>query len=204
MDAEQVYGALNRKIKKLQVSGGGVSDYKDLSGKPQINGVTLQGNLTSEDLGVMPSDAEIPTATAETIGCVMPDGKTIVVDESGVISAKTFSGSEFVTENVKMITKKDIPFTFSNKTYSNTRYKVSELFEEWDESSEEFLGFIAVTSSNQTNAPIVFAGTDAGKKISLVSPSSVNGTYKADITVFVRVHATVGHTYGYEERSVGT
>lgn len=31
---------------------GGVSNYNRLTGKPQINGVTLQGNLTSYDLGI--------------------------------------------------------------------------------------------------------------------------------------------------------
>lgn len=32
--------------------GGGTSNYNDLSNKPQINGVTLSGNKTSEDLGI--------------------------------------------------------------------------------------------------------------------------------------------------------
>ena len=42
------------KIGNNQAScgGGGVSDYNDLNGKPQINGVTLQGNMTLEDFGV--------------------------------------------------------------------------------------------------------------------------------------------------------
>ena len=32
--------------------GGGTSNYNDLSNKPSINGVTLSGNKTSEDLGI--------------------------------------------------------------------------------------------------------------------------------------------------------
>ncbi len=48
------------KIKSIQSSGsGGVSDYKDLNGKPQINGVTLQGNLTLQDLGLNESNTPI-------------------------------------------------------------------------------------------------------------------------------------------------
>ncbi len=49
------------KIKGIQSSssGGGVSDYKDLNGKPQINGVTLQGNLTLEDLGIKETNTPI-------------------------------------------------------------------------------------------------------------------------------------------------
>lgn len=51
MNEDDVYAILNGKIRKLQ-SGGGATNYGDLNGKPQINGVTLQGNLTSEDLGI--------------------------------------------------------------------------------------------------------------------------------------------------------
>lgn len=51
------------KIGKNQAAGGsGVSDYNDLNGKPQINGVTLQGNVTLEDLGI----AEIMNESAGT------------------------------------------------------------------------------------------------------------------------------------------
>jgi len=32
--------------------GGGSSNYNDLSNKPSINGVTLSGNKTSEELGI--------------------------------------------------------------------------------------------------------------------------------------------------------
>ena len=32
--------------------GGGTSDYNDLTNKPSINGVTLQGALTSSDLSI--------------------------------------------------------------------------------------------------------------------------------------------------------
>ena len=53
MRADDVFAILNKKIKNVQVSGGGVSDYKDLNGKPQINGVTLQGDMTLEDLGIV-------------------------------------------------------------------------------------------------------------------------------------------------------
>lgn len=33
-------------------SGGGTSDYNDLSNKPQINSVTLSGNKTTSDLNI--------------------------------------------------------------------------------------------------------------------------------------------------------
>lgn len=42
----------NYDVEWITVSGGGTTNYKDLSNKPQINGVTLDGNLTSEDLKI--------------------------------------------------------------------------------------------------------------------------------------------------------
>ena len=36
--------------------GGGTSDYTELSNKPQINGVTLNGNKTLEQLGLEVDD----------------------------------------------------------------------------------------------------------------------------------------------------
>lgn len=52
----------------LQEGGSGVSDYDLLSNQPQINGITLTGNKTSEDLNIY-----------------LPDGYTITVatDDSG-------------------------------------------------------------------------------------------------------------------------
>ena len=37
---------------KSKSGGGGTSDYSQLTNKPSINGVTLSGNKTSEDLGL--------------------------------------------------------------------------------------------------------------------------------------------------------
>lgn len=93
MDAEQVYGVLNSKIKNIQVSGGGVSNYKDLSGKPKINGTTLQGDLKTKDIGI-----NIP----ETL----PNPKSITFD--GMLFNQTYDGSEEVTvtfPNVEVLDK---------------------------------------------------------------------------------------------------
>jgi hypothetical protein len=36
----------------LQVTGGGTSDYSELENLPTINGHTVKGDLTTEDLGI--------------------------------------------------------------------------------------------------------------------------------------------------------
>ncbi len=43
---------LNNKISDIEVGSGGTSDYSELSNKPQINGVELNGNKTSDELGI--------------------------------------------------------------------------------------------------------------------------------------------------------
>lgn len=50
-------------IEELLSSGGGgggtgTTNYNNLTNKPSINGVELQGNLSSEDLGLVPSDPQ--------------------------------------------------------------------------------------------------------------------------------------------------
>jgi hypothetical protein len=43
--------------------GGGTTDYTDLSNKPQINGVTLSGNKTGLELGLIPETITRDTAS---------------------------------------------------------------------------------------------------------------------------------------------
>ena len=48
----------------IQGGGGGTSDYNDLDNKPSINNVTLSGNKTSHDLGLMPETTLAAVATS--------------------------------------------------------------------------------------------------------------------------------------------
>ena len=48
----------------VQGGGGGTSDYNDLDNKPKINDVTLSGNKTSHDLGLMPETTLSEVATS--------------------------------------------------------------------------------------------------------------------------------------------
>lgn len=52
MKPDDIYAILNKKIKNLQVSGGGITDYRELTDKPSINEVELIGQLSLEDLGI--------------------------------------------------------------------------------------------------------------------------------------------------------
>lgn len=62
--------ALNGTIIRAAGGGGGTSDYDALTNRPQINGVTLTGDLSSSDLGLADA-ADIPaagTATPKALG----------------------------------------------------------------------------------------------------------------------------------------
>ena len=52
LTGEEAYALLINKIRQLQVTGGVITDYRDLTGKPSINGVTLTGNVSLESLGI--------------------------------------------------------------------------------------------------------------------------------------------------------
>lgn len=84
-----------------QNSKGGTNNYNELDNKPQINGKTLQGNLTLEDLGII----------ANAVKDVLINGKTIVdKDGNAIISHNVIQ--DFFDE--------PIPSTYSvSKTWTN-------------------------------------------------------------------------------------
>ena len=63
-------------------SGGGVSDYTELSNKPKINGVELSGDKTSADYGIgNPTDEQV-ASSVETWLDAHPEATTTVADGS--------------------------------------------------------------------------------------------------------------------------
>ena len=64
MRADDVYAILNKKIKDGGGGGaGGTTNYNALTNKPSINGVTITGALTLQQLGI----AEISNSEIEQI-----------------------------------------------------------------------------------------------------------------------------------------
>ena len=52
-------------------TGGGTTNYNDLSNKPQLSGVTLEGNKTLDDIGVQPKGnylTSVPQASSTIVG----------------------------------------------------------------------------------------------------------------------------------------
>ena len=61
----QIWNAIDEL--KLSGGGGGTSDYERLSNQPKINGVTLVGNKTSDDLNLQPKGNYLTSETDPTV-----------------------------------------------------------------------------------------------------------------------------------------
>ena len=90
--------------------GGGTSNYTDLSNKPKINNVELNGNKTLNDLGIQPAgnyalESEIPTKTSD------------LTNDSGFITGYTETDPT-VPSHVKNITQANIT-NWNNKADSS-------------------------------------------------------------------------------------
>ena len=66
----------------LNMPDGGSKNYEDLENKPSINDVELEGNKTSENLGI---EYTLPAASDEMLGGVKV-GYGLTADENGVLS----------------------------------------------------------------------------------------------------------------------
>jgi len=87
-----------QKAQLIQTAGSGTKDYNLLRNKPQINGVILQGNLTSEDLGIE-SGATVVSAVVNDNGSItfkMSDGTEITTTGSSVIGPQGDPGQDYV------------------------------------------------------------------------------------------------------------
>lgn len=63
---------------KQAIEGGSVSSYSDLTDKPSINGVTLNGNKTTEDLHIL--QGEVPYLLSDVSDVsIVADGTTITI-----------------------------------------------------------------------------------------------------------------------------
>ena len=58
LQIKQGYSIGDVKMAVAQVGGSGTSNYEDLENLPQINGVELKGNKTTEDLGIVSKEID--------------------------------------------------------------------------------------------------------------------------------------------------
>lgn len=92
--------------------GGGTSNYNQLSNKPQINGIELSGNKSSEDLGLESKLTEDITAAVDVggvdAGTVFVEGTSIETVLGAILSPTLYptltapSGSMAISPNTKL------------------------------------------------------------------------------------------------------
>lgn len=91
-------------------TGGGTTDYNDLSNKPQLGGVTLEGNKTLDDIGAQPKGnylTDVPQASSTTIGGIKAesagaeDTVPVKIKSDGTLAVPTYpeggSGASGIT-----------------------------------------------------------------------------------------------------------
>lgn len=81
---------------------GGTTDYNTLTNKPQINGVELSGNKTSEDLGLITKSGDTPQQIDTDVE--IENGKNLTLkDEAGTSqSALSANADGTITATVKI------------------------------------------------------------------------------------------------------
>lgn len=138
--------SLNGNIQKDFTMIGGVSDYTELENKPQINGVTLEGNKTPADLLMTTSqitndgDGTSPFATEEyveqnggKIDSISVDGVEQNIDENKNVNIqlKDYAKTEYVDERFDGANKAVSFINYSSMISSlnalnNTEYNVGQ------------------------------------------------------------------------------
>lgn len=125
-------------------SGGGSSNYNDLSNKPQINGVTLSGNKTSADLGIKGTvqiaiegtttyeSFRIPDPTAEEVtaiyNAVVAGSSVQIVDPYDVYYQvlQADSSDSVVSIEISYFSTMFLVYTLENNSVSVTAHKNQE------------------------------------------------------------------------------
>ena len=115
-------GTLNTRDQlQGELTGGvfyGTTDYTELTNKPQINGVTLTGNKSLDDLGI-----DIPTATSELTndsGFItssdVPTATSQLTNDSGFITSSDVSAAGLSGDYNDLTNKPTIPTLTSQLT----------------------------------------------------------------------------------------
>lgn len=80
-------------------TGGGTTDYNDLSNKPRLGGVTLEGNKTLDDIGAQPKGnylTDVPQASSTIIGGIKAESAStedtvpVKIKSDGTLAVPTY------------------------------------------------------------------------------------------------------------------
>ena len=134
-------------------------NYNDLTNKPQINGVTLSGNKTASDLGLVTPQTEAVTSVNSKTGAVVLDGTDIQYDSSNTINQQIDAVAASIDYPVTSVNSKtgDVVLDGSDINYDGT-YNVNQKIAAVE--SEIPVVNYPVTSVNTKTGDVVLDGTD--------------------------------------------
>lgn len=98
--------------------GGGTSNYNDLSNKPQINGVTLSGNKTSEDLGISGGGTSVVSYNEN----VATSGSETIYDLGAKLTELGFAGNDVAIITAMPKYEDNAPNYCALYVYSDSNY----------------------------------------------------------------------------------
>lgn len=126
--------------------GGGTSDYSDLENKPQLNGITLEGNKTLDDVGVQPKGNYLTSESDPTVPswAKNPTKPTYTATEVGADSSGT-AESKVLTHNTADDAHNDIRLLIQGLTT-----RLNTLADSDDDTLDQMSEIVAYIKSNKS------------------------------------------------------
>ena len=141
-------------------------NYNDLTNKPQINGVTLSGNKTASDLGLVTPQTEAVTSVNSKTGAVVLDGSDINYDSGHTINQQIDAVAASIDYPVTSVNSKtgDVVLDGTDISFDGT-YNVVQKIEAVE--AEIPVVDYPVTSVNEQTGDVVLDGDDIAYNSSL-------------------------------------
>lgn len=126
--------------------GGGTSDYSDLENKPQLNGITLEGNKTLEDVGAQPKGNYLTSESDPTVPqwAKNPTKPTYTATEVGADASGT-AESKVSTHNTSDDAHNDIRLLVQGLTT-----RLNALADSDDDTLDQMSEIVAYIKSNKS------------------------------------------------------
>ena len=178
--------------------GGGVSDYSDLTGKPSIDGVTLDGAMTAEDLGLA-KETDIPDVPTKTSDLNNDSGFiTNVVNDLVNYYLKTETYSKTETDSLIAAIKnsrfKVVSVLPTEDIQTNVIYLVPKSDAETDDVKDEYINLDGTTTgwekigSTSVDLSGYVTDSDLASALNDYVAKADMSTYLADYALAADVH----------------
>ena len=168
-------------------------NYNDLTNKPQINGVTLQGNKTASELGlVTPATEAVQSVNGET-GVVVLDGNDIAYDNNNTINQQIDAVAASIDYPVTSVNEQtgDVVLDGMDIAYDSS-YTINQKIDAV-ESSIPVVDY-PVTSVNEQTGDVVLDGDDIAYNSSLSVNQKIDAVEAAIPVVDYPVTSVAGRT----------